>query len=134
MALPAAHIDRLALRIRHQIQARHSAPRLPLTMPGSLITRLVLPAAPLPPAAPAPAAQINEMRNGMDFIPRTSRRREVYTATMSHRLLRHRLAVSLAKMKYGKANRDSPLLANIYLHYALDLWAARCRGVRPRAI
>jgi hypothetical protein len=28
----------------------------------------------------------------------------------------------------------SPLLANIYLHYVLDLWARAGDGAKPRAI
>jgi len=41
--------------------------------------------------------------------------------------------VSVAESGTGQDSVISPLLANIYLHYVLDLWAERWRRQRPAA-
>ena len=41
--------------------------------------------------------------------------------------------VSASDRGTGQGSVISPLLANVYLHYVLDLWAARWRGARPTA-
>ena len=40
--------------------------------------------------------------------------------------------VSASDRGTGQGSVISPLLANVYLHYVLDLWAARRRGKRVR--
>ena len=42
--------------------------------------------------------------------------------------------VSVSEKGTGQGSVISPLLANIYLHYALDLWARRWRRREWRAI
>ena len=41
-------------------------------------------------------------------------------------------AVTISDKGTGQGSVISPLLANIYLHYAFDLWAKRWRQTRGR--
>jgi len=44
-----------------------------------------------------------------------------------------RQIIGAARRGTGQGSVISPLLANIYLHYTLDLWAMRWHSARSRA-